>query len=96
VIVSASSSRHWAGKNQKEVHMTKVIVKNENGAEMVLYAEQHPKLWEAIQSAAGEIIGELHSVNGGERRRGRPPKREPAVSETPPVISGEADGDKVM
>ena len=77
--------------------MTKLIVRNENGAELVLIAERHPRLWEAIQSAAGEIIGEMHAPsNGSERKRGRPAKVQPVTSETAPTVPGESDNPKVM
>jgi hypothetical protein len=82
--------------NQRRSYMVKVIVRNENGAELVLFAEQHPRLWEAIQSAAGEIIGEIHPAsNGSDRKRGRPPKIQPVTSETAPTVPGENDNPKM-
>jgi hypothetical protein len=69
--------------------MTKVTVQNENGAFLVLNAEQHPRLLEEIRLAIGDIIGELPPApNGSERKRGRPPKQPQPIPEPPHPPAG--------
>jgi hypothetical protein len=83
-----SSTTVFAQKGKK-LTMTKVTVQNESGASLVLSAEQHPKLWEAIQLAIGEIIGDALLTNSNERKRGRPPKQPQSIPEPPNPPAGD-------
>jgi hypothetical protein len=70
--------------------MTKVTVENQSGAFLVLNAEQHPRLWEAIQLAIGEIIADAPlTCNSNERKRGRPPKQPQSIPEPPNPPAGD-------
>jgi hypothetical protein len=70
--------------------MTKVTVENQSGAFLVLNAEQHPRLLEAIQLAIGEIIADAPlTSNSNERKRGRPPKQPQSLPEPPNPPTGD-------